>query len=328
MSRRYAQVLPSFWTGETGSRLKGDLAAQLLAQYLISSPHANMLGLYRCPLAYMEEDLGIERSPLEGALKALERVGFAYFDPLTRVVFVPQMARIQMQLDPGEALKPGDNRVKSARALFAEIPECFLKSSFRDLYEEVLHLPPPEGPPKPLRSPSEAKEHRTGTESSNREQEQRAENKQHTVAQAPPSLAVVGPSPAALPEPKPRDRADEVRAVFEHYRGYHPRAHKKPNPKQAEWRKIRARLDEGCSVEDLKLAIDGCHVSPYHCGENERGRPYQNLELIVRDGSKVNQFIEALEQSKSPVFSEKTKRSIRAGQQWLEEMEARDAAGR
>ena len=76
---------------------------------------------------------------------------------------------------------------------------------------------------------------------------------------------------------------NHVVLVFNHYRKYHPRAHKKPSSKMQEWKKIQTRLAEGYSVEDLCLAIDGCHVSPYHMGENERSRKFDSLELIVRD---------------------------------------------
>ncbi|MEL6544367.1 MAG: hypothetical protein AAFQ82_07060 [Myxococcota bacterium] len=155
------------------------------------------------------------------------------------------------------------------------------------------------------------------------ETETEERQRQNTVALASRSLAVVGSDP---PIEEPPVRSKEILAVFDHYRTHHPRAHKKPTSKQAEWKKIKARLDEGYTVDDLKLAIDGCHVSPFHCGENERGQLYQKLELIVRDGSRVNQFIEAYENRDAPVFSEKTKRGLRAGEQWLRDMEARDAA--
>jgi hypothetical protein len=107
-----------------------------------------------------------------------------------------------------------------------------------------------------------------------------------------------------------------VLGVFEHYRKYHPRAHKKPSSKMQEWKKILTRLGEGYSAEDLCLAIDGCHVSPYHMGENEGGRKFDSLELIVRDSSKVNQFIEVVNQGS--VTKTATKKSIRATEQWLD----------
>jgi hypothetical protein len=110
-------------------------------------------------------------------------------------------------------------------------------------------------------------------------------------------------------------QSPDVLAVFEHYRGFHPRAHKTPHSGMKEWGKIKARLAEGYSVDDLKLAIDGCHRSPFHMGENDNGRKYNTLELIVRDGSKVQSFIE-LAQQEGPVLAQKTSKTIRAAQAW------------
>ena len=106
------------------------------------------------------------------------------------------------------------------------------------------------------------------------------------------------PDPDPDPDPylKPKTtvglKSDHVVEVFDHYRTHHPRAHRKPSPKSKEWRAIKARFAEGYTVQDLCSAIDGCHKSPWHMGANERGRKYDSLELITRDGSKVQQFME------------------------------------
>jgi uncharacterized protein YdaU (DUF1376 family) len=81
----------------------------------------------------------------------------------------------------------------------------------------------------------------------------------------------------------------EVGAIIEHYKAYQPRS----RPGAKERQKIAERLAEGFTVEDLKLAIDGNHKSPHHCGQNDTGTTYHNLELIVRDSAHVNQFINA-----------------------------------
>ena len=115
-----------------------------------------------------------------------------------------------------------------------------------------------------------------------------------------------------------QNRARDIRAVYDHYRESHPRSHPKPKSNSTEWRKIKARLAEGYSVDDLKTAIDGCHKSPYHCGENSAGKTYQSLELIVRDSSHVQQFIELADPTPKPVLSEKSQRTIRATESFLE----------
>ena len=54
--------------------------------------------------------------------------------------------------------------------------------------------------------------------------------------------------------------------------------------------KVLARLAEGRTVAELKLAIDGCQSSPFHQGQNETGTVHNDLELICRSAEKVEQF--------------------------------------
>lgn len=101
--------------------------------------------------------------------------------------------------------------------------------------------------------------------------------------------------------------------VVAHYKTFHPQA----RPGDKECRLIAARLTDGFDVEALELAIDGCHRSPHNCGENERGRKYQSLELIMRDSTHVLRFLETPQAGDEPVLSEKTKRSLRAAEAFL-----------
>ena len=69
--REYARVYPSFWIGKTGKQLrKCGLESQIVAMYVLTCPHANMIGLYYLPIPYISYDTGI---PLQGACKALAR---------------------------------------------------------------------------------------------------------------------------------------------------------------------------------------------------------------------------------------------------------------
>ena len=105
----------------------------------------------------------------------------------------------------------------------------------------------------------------------------------------------------------------DVEQVITVYRTYHPRS----CPGDKERRLIASRLSEGSTAEDLKKAIDGCHVSPYHCGQNTDNRKYQTLELIMRDASKVTQFCDLLDDSNQPVLSAKTQKGMTAVQNFL-----------
>jgi len=56
--------------------------------------------------------------------------------------------------------------------------------------------------------------------------------------------------------------------------------------------KIKARLAEGYTVDQIKQAIEGCAKSAYHMGQNDTGTVYDDLDLICRSGSKIEHFAE------------------------------------
>ena len=83
--------------------------------------------------------------------------------------------------------------------------------------------------------------------------------------------------------------APPVPLVFKYWqqRLNHPRA-KLDRKRQ---RAIAARLKDGYSIDDLKRAIDGCRASPWHQGQNDKRRTFDDIELICRDAAHVEQFM-------------------------------------
>lgn len=63
--------------------------------------------------------------------------------------------------------------------------------------------------------------------------------------------------------------------------------------------KIQARLRDGYTEEQIKQAIDGCRASSWHMGENPNGKQYNDLELICRNGAKLESFMAAKDGSKT-----------------------------
>ncbi len=135
--RDYATVSPQFWLGKTGRELRKQGAeAQLVAFYLMTSPHANMLGLYYLPVLYLSHETGLG---LEGASKGLRsaiEAGFCSYDVATEMIWVHEMAAYQV----GRALKPGDNRCAGVRNEYASLPENPFLSSFYERYKADFHL--------------------------------------------------------------------------------------------------------------------------------------------------------------------------------------------
>ncbi|TXH41479.1 MAG: hypothetical protein E6Q97_37400 [Desulfurellales bacterium] len=92
----------------------------------------------------------------------------------------------------------------------------------------------------------------------------------------------------------------QVLQVFAHYKQHRPERYRRPSSKLKEWGKIKTLLAAGYTVDDLCTAIDGCMLSPWHQGANERGKRYDSLELICRDSAKIEAFI-ALATDPQPV---------------------------
>jgi len=93
------------------------------------------------------------------------------------------------------------------------------------------------------------------------------------------------------PKPAVPSTSPEENEVFEHWQ----RVCDKPRAKFTSDRraKVRARLRDGYTVEDIKRAIDGITTSSFHRGENESGREFMGLELICQTGGKLEGFMGA-----------------------------------
>lgn len=160
--RDYAKISPKFWIGKTGKKLRdAGGEAQLVALYLLTNPHANMIGLYYLPELFISHETGL---PLEGASKGLQRcieAGFCSYDPLTEMVWVHEMAAYQI----AKTLKAEDNRCKGIQSEYDDLPGNPFLSTFYDKYGEVFHMKkrrvfesPSEAPLKPLRSQEQEQE--------------------------------------------------------------------------------------------------------------------------------------------------------------------------
>jgi len=55
-------------------------------------------------------------------------------------------------------------------------------------------------------------------------------------------------------------------------------------------RKIEARMAEGYDMDRMLLAIWGCSGSRHNRGENDRGRKFDSIDLILRDGGHLEEF--------------------------------------
>lgn len=145
--RDYAKVSPQFWIGTTGKALrKAGWEAQLVAMYLMTSPHANMLGLYYLPKLFLIHETGL--SP-EGASKGLAGASealFCAYDDASEMVWVYEMATYQV----GSQLKAEDKRCAGVQNEYNTLPDNPYLKGFFDKYKDVFHLTECRAPSKGL----------------------------------------------------------------------------------------------------------------------------------------------------------------------------------
>ena len=159
--RDYSKVSGQFWIGATGKSLRGDLEAQVLAMYLMTSPHAEMTGIYHCPILYMAHETGLT---LEGASKGLRKLiegAFCDYDEASETVFVYRMAAFQV----GESLDPRDKRVTGISKAIEKVAVSRFRARFLSIYGQAFNLAQQdqnetfgEGASKPLRSQEQEQE--------------------------------------------------------------------------------------------------------------------------------------------------------------------------
>jgi len=68
-------------------------------------------------------------------------------------------------------------------------------------------------------------------------------------------------------------------------------------------KQIRTRLNDGFTYDQCIEAVNGCAGSSYHMGKNDDGTVYDSIELIFRNASKTEGFINRNRRSKNLVRS-------------------------
>ncbi|EAZ2247997.1 DNA-binding protein [Salmonella enterica] len=111
--RDYGKVNSSFWISESIRSLSDD--GRMLALYLLTSPHANMIGCFRLPDGYVCEDLQWDAKRVSEGFEELSRNGFAIRDKATRWVLIPGYLEWNGFENPNVAI--------AALKLFRDIPD-------------------------------------------------------------------------------------------------------------------------------------------------------------------------------------------------------------
>jgi len=110
-------------------------------------------------------------------------------------------------------------------------------------------------------------------------------DRSNTVPSTPSWM--ISPHKTAPPSASPR--MDQSRQVFEHW--CHVMQHSRAQLDHKRRRLIQHALKVGYTVKQLCQAIEGCALTPYNMGDNERGQRYDGLHVILRDGDQIDRFI-------------------------------------
>lgn len=250
ISRTYAKLYPTFWTGTTGRDLRAaGPEATVVALYLISNNHASPLGFYYLPLTLLAHETGLSVAGAEAALAAVEATGFASYSAADEAVWVPSMARFQI-LDTHDRLKPSDKRLAAVRRMFAESHRCPFQDQFLAMYGAsmglVERLPAAE---KPLPCPSQAP-----SKPSRQEQEQEQQQEQRGAPTEAPSLLPIELTP------------EDVRVLWNESAVLHGWAQAGPLS-SARQRSARARLKEHPDRATWVRALEQAGRSPFLLGQ-------------------------------------------------------------
>ena len=129
--REYGRVHSAFWRSETVADMSED--ARLLALYLMTCDHGNLLGAFYLPDGYAAEDLGWVPQRVAEGFSELLRVGFAARCTASKWVWVLRYTDWNPLENP--------NQVKAAARIAQQVPRrCQWLRVFHGQFAEQLGL--------------------------------------------------------------------------------------------------------------------------------------------------------------------------------------------
>ena len=92
---------------------------------------------------------------------------------------------------------------------------------------------------------------------------------------------------------------EEVTAVWEYWVEIHRKGQENRVKLTDERRDRIAWAVSEYGVDTCMEAIVGCKSSPFHQGDNDRRRKYDDVELILRDAARIERFCEIARENRS-----------------------------
>lgn len=277
--RSYSQIIPTFWVRGSGKKLRGNVAAQLLALYFMTAPSSNMIGLYYIPVNTICSEVGISEETFRELIPLISEI--VKYDFEAELAWLPECASYQI----GKNMHGNDKRKGTV------IRELEMAGSHPFAEEFLLKYGKEYGLSNLLtKSNMLTNNDKMLTISIN------GSNKGLPDSQMP-----LFPVPVPDPDPDPdqenvnkleerqQETSDEqfqVERIFNYWKKVmnHPTA--KLDPKRAT--RIRARLREGFKPEELASAIRGAKKDDFLMGKSANAtKKYDGIHTLFRDAEKV-----------------------------------------
>ncbi len=307
---------PSFWTGESGRKLRGNKPAQVLAAYLMTSPHGTMIGLYYESRVSILHESGLTDEEFDTAMPQISEI--ALYDEAKGLVYLPNGAEHQM----GETLSVRDKKrgaVLSQLKIYRRHP---FVSKWIERYYEPYHLAhdgislpkPPQVSPSDAPSMGHARvvhapDPRSDPRSGSDPKETGGEGDVAPIVadlQTRARMWVRDPQSASLQYPRPEQWSEmtELNHLVADAFGTEPdtlTGFGKDGRLDPRVDTVLRRWAEGTEQARLRAAIRGASLD-----ELIRTKPtLQSLVTILKDGNAVDKYCR-LAKSKSPAAGAKS----------------------
>ena len=122
--RKYGTIPCTLWDDPTIKQF--GLPTYMVALYLRSNKHSNMVHLYALSPLYASADLCIPAEEYLECLDNLVSIGYCRYSPDHNVIWV----RSAMLFDIGAKMAKNDKRIKGLNKLLPMLPNCPLKEEF------------------------------------------------------------------------------------------------------------------------------------------------------------------------------------------------------
>lgn len=106
-------------------------------------------------------------------------------------------------------------------------------------------------------------------------------------------------------------KRDDVNEIFEYWKLIMGKSNQSKLTRERA-KKIKDRLSEGYTVQQIKSAVLGCSLTPHNMGSNTNGKVYDDIELICRTGGNLERFANNSVSHAKPAreFSEAAEKTI------------------